>query len=114
MTLFREGGKNNELMDTGKNTRCSGIVLLHSFGQCGWGRGEEDSGRVGAGEDVKLEGLSSWGDCALIGIIGRETSLETRESLRKLGSNLGVPLSGESGQWGWQRKESTGGEDSDL
>ena len=70
---------------------------------------------MGAGEDGKLEGLSSWGDCALIvGIIRRETPLETRESLRKLGSNLGVPLSGESGQWGWQRKESTGGEDSDL
>ena len=68
--------------------------------QCGWERGEEDSGRVGAGEDGKLQGLSSWGDCALIGIIGRETSLETRESLRKLGSNLGHPLSGESGQWG--------------
>ena len=107
VTLLREGGRDNELMDTGGKTRwrgCSGL-----------GRGEEDSGRFGAGEDVKLEGpFSSWGDCALIGIIGRDTLLETRESFRKLGSNLGHPLPGESGQWGWQRKESTEGEDSDL
>ena len=89
-------------MDTGENTRYGALL------------GKEEIGRLGAGEDGKLEGLSSWGDCALIGIIGRETPLETRESLRKLGSNLGLTLSGESGQWGWQRKESTGGEDSDL
>ena len=38
VTLFREGGRENELMDTGENTRwrgCSNIVLLHSCGQCG-------------------------------------------------------------------------------
>ena len=53
----------------------------------------------------------------MIGIIGGETWLETRESLRKLGSNLAVPLSGESGQWGWQRTismEGQEGENSDL
>ena len=102
VTLFREGGRENELMDTGEKTRwrgCSGFLLLHSCGQCGWGRGEEASGRFGAGEDVKLEGpFSSWGDCALIGIIGRDTLLEPRESFRKLGSNLCHPLSSESGQ----------------
>ena len=71
-----------------------------------------ESGRLG--EDVKLQGLLSWGeDCAsMIGIIGRETLLETRESLRKFGSNfVVVPLFGESGQWGWQGwKESMEGE----
>ena len=51
----------------------------------------------------------------MIGIIGREKLLEMRESLRKFGSNLVVvPLSGESGQWGWQSwKESMEGENSD-
>ena len=49
----------------------------------------------------------------MIGIIGRERLLETRESLRKFGSNLVVlPLSVESGQWGWQSwKESIEGEE---
>ena len=70
------------------------------------------------GEAGKLQGLLSWGeDCAsMIGIIGRDRLLETRESLRKFGSNLVVlPLSGESGQWGWQSwKESMEEDNSEL
>ena len=69
----------------------------------------------GGGEDERLQGLSSWGDqFAAIGIFGRETSLEKRESLRRFGSNCALPPSSESGQWGWQKKKSSNGENSDL